>query len=80
MTEYIIDFDDPRFAIEPVEHSGEIVRCRDCTGSRIFDGKRWPGKKYEGMTYCIYWSDGYEAEWTKPDGFCHRGKRKDDDR
>lgn len=55
----------------------EIVRCRDCRFSRVFDGKRYPGKKYKGKTYCINWGDGMQGEWTKPDGYCHRAKRKE---
>lgn len=56
----------------------EIVRCRDCRFSRIFDGKRFPGKKYKGMTYCISWGDGMQADWTKPDGYCHKAKPRGD--
>ena len=55
----------------------EIVRCKDCKLSRIFDGKRYPGKKYKGLMYCINWGDGMQGEWTKPDGYCHRAKRKE---
>ena len=69
------------FASESTDHYGtlheEIVRCRDCKFSRIHDGKRYPGKKAKGRMYCINWCDGYEADWTKPDGFCHRAKRKE---
>lgn len=54
-----------------------IVRCRDCRFSHVFDGKRYPGKKYKGNTYCINWGDGMQGEWTKPDGYCHRAKRKE---
>lgn len=56
----------------------DTVRCRDCTWSRIHDGKSFPGKEYEGRMYCIAWSNGYEGEWTKPDGYCHKAKRKED--
>ena len=50
--------------------------CSTCYFSRIHDGKEFPGKEYKGQMYCIAWSDGYEAEWTKPDGYCHKWKPK----
>lgn len=63
---------------EYIDMHQEIVRCRDCRFSRIFDGKRFPGKKYKGMTYCINWGDGMQADWTKPDGYCHKAKPRGD--
>lgn len=60
--------------------TGEIVRCRDCKWSRIHDGRKYPGERYRGMTYCIARGDGMQGEWTEPDGFCHRAKRKDENR
>ena len=82
MSEYIISTTNmPEHVRETLnawcDVSGEIVRCRDCKFSRIHDGKRYPGKKAKGRMYCINWCDGYEADWTKPDGFCHRAKRKE---
>ena len=73
MSEYIMEYLPDTTCME----REEIVRCRDCRFSRIFDGKGYPGKKYEGMTYCINWGDGYQGEWVKPDGYCHRAKRKE---
>ena len=55
---------------------GELIRCRNCDFSRIHDGKSYPGKNYAGKMYCIAWSDGYFGEWTKPDGHCHKAKKK----
>lgn len=55
-----------------------VVRCRDCRWSRIHDGKTYPkGEAYKGKMYCIVWSDGYQGEWTSPDGYCHRAKRRE---
>ena len=79
-------FEEPRWYIYGETNAGqswidretEIVRCRDCKWSRIFDGKRYPGKRFEGMTYCINWGDGIQGEWTNPDGFCHRGVLRGD--
>ena len=53
----------------------EIVRCRDCQFGYQHDCKRYPNdKKYMGKWYCIAWGDGMQGEWTREDGFCHRGK------
>lgn len=57
-----------------------IVRCRDCKWSRIHDGNSYPGNRHEeyvGKTYCIAWGDGMQGEWTNPNGYCHRGERRD---
>lgn len=51
--------------------------CSTCKFAGIHDGKRWPGREFKGRMYCIAWSDGYMAEWTKPDGFCHMWKPKE---
>jgi hypothetical protein len=52
-----------------------IVRCRDCQFGYQHDCKRYPqDKKYMGKWYCIAWGDGMQGEWTREDGFCHRGK------
>lgn len=89
MTEFIVDVSDKdaelfiaRFGLEGTTLMGyhlsdEIVRCRDCAYSGIFDGERYPGKKYKGMTYCINWGEGMQADWTDPDGYCHKAKRKE---
>lgn len=64
-----------------IDTSKEVVRCRDCKFSRIHDGNSWPGnkhKEYVGKTYCIAWGDGMQGEWTDPDGYCHKAKRKED--
>lgn len=59
-----------------------IVRCRDCKWSSVHDGNSYPGnvfKQYVGMMYCVAWGDGMQGEWTKPDGFCHRGRLAGDE-
>ena len=64
MSEFIYDWTpNKQNAKEP------IVRCRDCEFGRIHDGS--------GAMYCIRWSDGYQGEWTEPDGYCHRAARRD---
>lgn len=80
MSEYIAKLTPKLYTDLRFRRGEEIVRCRDCRFSHIFDGKGYPGKKYEGMTYCIAWSDGYQGEWTKPDGFCHKAKKKEVER
>ena len=82
MSEYIIS--DEQLAENQRLHGKkllvmpEIVRCRDCRWSCIHDGKTYPkGEAYKGMMYCIVWGDGYQGEWVKPDGYCHRAKRKE---
>ena len=55
-----------------------IVRCRDCRYGYQHDGKTYPGEKYKGKWYCIAWGDGMQGEWTRPDGFCHRGKQREE--
>lgn len=63
MTEYIIDFNDPRFTIEPIEHNGEIVRCRDCKHFTPAD------KEHGNNDWCakhehIGWSYGGFCAWA----------------
>ena len=63
-----------------VKRRGDLVRCRDCKWFRTHDGKSYPGnkhKEYVGRTYCIAWGDGMQGEWTNPNGYCHRGERRD---
>lgn len=75
--EYIVLYECDGDSMFDMGTKERIVRCRDCRFSRVFDGKRYPGKKYKGKTYCINWGDGMQGEWTKPDGYCHRAKRKE---
>ena len=76
MTEYVTRW--YHGDLPSMTHGEEVVRCKDCRLSAIHDGKTFPkGKKYEGKMYCIAWGDGYQGEWTKPDGYCHRGKRRE---
>lgn len=56
-----------------------IIRCRDCQFGYQHDCKRYPkDKRYMGKWYCIVWGDGMQGEWTKADGFCHRGKPREE--
>ena len=67
MAEYIIDFNDPRFTIEPIEHNGEIVRCRDCA---FFDDEGEFGQ------WCTQLDFGKKKI---ADGFCAWAERKVDE-
>ena len=68
MKEYIIRIPEENAgSVINGEYIGEIVRCKDC-------------KYYEEtkpfsviMTVCKY---GDHTEWTEPNGYCHRAKRK----
>ena len=88
MTEYIIDWGGIGARLVELYEEGvppvlwtkrlreerlreKVVRCRDCRFGRIHDGR--------GAMYCIRWSDGYQGEWTEPDGYCHRAVRRNDD-
>lgn len=52
----------------------EIVRCRDC---RYFEQDYTDGT-YFGETVCWSWDNGHDyPHFTYPNGFCHRGKRRD---
>ena len=58
-----------------------IIRCRHCQFSHQHDCKRYPqDNKYMGKWYCIVWGDGMQGEWTRADGFCHRGKPREEQR
>ena len=77
MTEYIIDFNDPRFTIEPIEHNGEIVRCRDCKHYRAhkwFEVVVGTPLGTDISDVCLLWADGCKVE---PDGFCAWAIRRD---
>ena len=70
MSEYIIDFTDANFTIEPVEHNGEIVRCRDCNS--------YEQRKDGG--YCHHFSMFDRAGWpVEPNGFCAWAERRTDE-
>ena len=69
MTEYIYDWTPNKQ--HPKE---EIVRCKDCT---YYDDE----PDWESSTPKC-WRDPYHrgtAIWTRPDGFCAWGKRRNDD-
>ena len=70
------DEESRRYVPEPQER---IVRCKDCRYGYQHDCTRYPqDKRYMGKWYCIAWGDGMQGEWTKADGFCHRGKPRED--
>ena len=73
MSEYIIDFTDANYTVEPIEHNGEIVRCRNC--KHYIDTPRRGSR-------CVYWMtlDCFEnpiPSEVEPDGFCAWGELKD---
>lgn len=53
------------------ERREEIVRCGECELSY---------KNRDGELCCTWWQDPYEAfdMTVEPDGFCSRGKRRED--
>lgn len=69
MSEFIYDWTPNK------QHQKEqIVRCRDC---RYFEQDYTDGT-YFGETVCWSWDNGHDyPHFTSPDGFCHRGKRRD---
>ena len=52
----------------------EIVRCRDCEN---FESDYNDGAMF-GASVCWAWDNGHDYPcFTHPDGFCHRGTRRD---
>ena len=52
----------------------EIVRCRDC---KNFESDYSDGAMF-GATVCWAWDNGHDYPcYTHPDGFCHKGERRD---
>lgn len=53
----------------------EIVRCRDC---EHFEQDYTDGVMF-GETVCWCWDNGHDyPHFTAPNGFCYRGRRKED--
>lgn len=77
MSEYIVErVYDQTTGLDHFGRREEVVRCRDCAFSKVHDGNEYPiGER--GSVYCLAWSDGMQGKWTKPEGFCHKGKRKE---
>ena len=51
-----------------------IVRCRDC---EHFESDYSDGTMF-GASVCWAWDNGHDYPcFTHPDGFCHRGARRD---
>lgn len=87
MAEYIVKGAEPK---ETVLHSQtpngyeewcwlpvreRIVRCKDC---EYFETDYTDGVMFV-ETVCWAWDNGHDyPSLTSPDGFCHRGKRKED--
>lgn len=67
MSEYIIEFDDERYEIEPIEHNGEIVRCIDC---QYYEPDGEPSAVYPDRRWC-----DLLANYLQADGFCKWGER-----
>ena len=53
----------------PTVDAVEVVRCRDC---RHFV----QGEPYDPCE-CMKWKVKWGAVYTTPDGYCHKGERKD---
>ena len=52
----------------------QIVRCRDCEN---FESNYSDGAMF-GASVCWGWDNGHDYPcFTHPDGFCHRGTRRD---
>lgn len=47
----------------------EVVRCKDCRFSAQHD-------PYDPME-CVKWATKWGVAYTTPDGYCHKGERKD---
>ena len=69
MSEYIIDFTDSNYTVEPIEHNGEIVRCRDCVAYE-------PYHTYAGMKL-DYGECMQHRRQTNDDRFCWWAERRD---
>lgn len=73
MSEYIIDFTDMNYTVEPIEHNGEIVRCRDCV--HYYEAEEYhPQGNYDRR--CCKYFDTYDDE-VEPGGFCAWAERRD---
>jgi len=86
MSEYIIELPNGGAADECIRLRGyekslygyelreEIVRCRDCKHSYLFD-MSWKSPKTNDIRYCSY---GTYLQYEVPDdGFCKWGERRD---
>lgn len=52
-----------------------VVRCRDC---KHYESDYTDGAMF-GATVCWAWDNGHDyPHYTNPDGFCHRGERRED--
>lgn len=49
----------------------EVVRCKNCRFSAQHD-------QYDPME-CSKWATKWGVVYTTPDGYCHKGERKDND-
>lgn len=78
MSEYIIEIPDYVPPFDPFARAAtlgeEIVRCRDCEN---FESNYSDGAMF-GASVCWGWDNGHDYPcFTHPDGFCHRGTRRD---
>ena len=77
MKEYIITVRDEKILPDggvPLTMIQEIVRCRDCVHSYLFD-MSWKSPKTNDKRYCKYGS--YLKYEVPDDGFCAWGERRD---
>ena len=85
MAEYVMEYDGWAEGIPVGEYlkvrdamharkREEVVRCRDC---EYFEQGYTDGVMF-GETVCWAWENGHDyPSYTNPDGFCHRGKRRE---
>ena len=72
MAEYVVEEPSDRSASWRVHE--RIVRCRDC---EYFEQGYTDGVMFD-ETVCWAWDNGHDyPNFTNPDGFCYRGKRKE---
>ena len=55
----------------PTVDAVEVVRCKDCRFSAQHD-------PYDPME-CVKWATKWGVCYTTPDGYCHKGERKDNE-
>ena len=61
----------PDIDLAPTVDAVEVVRCKDC--------KHFiQGEPYDPCE-CMKWKVKWGAVYTTPDGYCHKGERKDND-
>ena len=70
LAEGFTEADDVILAMPTID-AVEVVRCKDC---KYFV----QGEPYDPCE-CMKWKVKWGAVYTTPDGYCHKGERKDND-